>query len=114
MNCIFCYQLMRKEYTLGNDRRVGYFCLNKNCQIKHMCRYAVSFIGPDIYSPKESESILFEDLYLIFDYLGDKTTISRIKEIIITEQIVINKIVQVDRNNPQKMYERLNFLLIYS
>lgn len=112
MPCPFCDSLLNSyEY----DAHAAYECENKACLNDDMPRYKMVFINRRCVS----ETIMFEDegFYIQLDYSVNRTIISRFEVCMLTDNVIIPKVLDFNKYEHDclpKLLNKVKMLMVFS
>jgi hypothetical protein len=108
MKCPFCQVEMQFHEGPTLD---DYVCHDESCQFHKMARYSCTYHSGMLAVER---IILVDDIYILVEWLLNKTTISKLDVVAISDHVVIHKALKFDLENLAKTIDKVRTWLIFS
>jgi hypothetical protein len=106
--CPFCNQVLTFKST---PALTDYSCQNESCRIHKMPRYSYT----DSEGVLATERIILSDsIYILIEHLRNRTTISKLEVVLISDHVIIQSIININLKDPQKAIDKVKTLLLFS
>jgi hypothetical protein len=106
--CPFCDQEMR--FSSG-PTLADYSCQNEVCNFHKMPRYSITY-SEGILAVERI--ILSDSIYILIEHLRNRTTISKLEVVLISDHVIIQSIININLKDPQKAIDKVKTLLLFS